>query len=104
VKSVSTSPSHVRLRGPSDRMNDVRKALTETVWLDGKTETFTLAGVAVSVPDPKIEILDPNVDIRVEVVEKKRGDTRLTHLKVERYPYLAPASSVSISSIVPALF
>lgn len=104
VKSVSTSPSHVRLRGPSDRMNDVRKALTETVWLDGKTETFTLAGVAVSVPDPKIEILDPNVDIRVEVVEKKPGDTRLTLLKVERYPYLAPASSVSISPIVPALF
>jgi YbbR domain-containing protein len=89
VKSVSTSPSRVRLRGPSDHMKDVRKALTETVWLDGKTETFTLAGVAVSVPDPKIEILDPTVDIRVEIAEKKRTDARLTILIGERSSYLA---------------
>ena len=88
VKSVSTSPPHVRLRGPSDRMDGVLKARTETVWLDGKTETFTLAGVAVSVPDPKIEILDSNIDIRVEVVEKKRGDARLTLLNNKQYFYV----------------
>lgn len=88
VKSVSTSPPNVRLRGPSDRMNDVQKALTESVWLDGKTETFTLADVALSVPDPKIEILDPIVDIRIEVVEKKRGDTRLTLLYDKQYFYV----------------
>jgi hypothetical protein len=56
-------------------MSAHRKAATETVWLDGKTETFTLAGVAVSVSDPKIEILDSIVDIRVEIIEKKRNDS-----------------------------
>lgn len=89
VGSVSTSPLHVRLRGPSDRMTAVRKAMTETVWLDGRTETFTLSGVAVNVPDPKIELLDPTLDIRVEVVEKKRTDTRVTKLNVNEYIYLA---------------
>ncbi len=78
-------------------MNDVRKALTETVWLDGKTETFTLAGVAVNVPDPKIEILDPTVDIRVEVVEKKQTDTRLTILNGELYPYMAQQRPANIT-------
>jgi hypothetical protein len=70
-------------------MNAVRKAMTETVWLDGRTETFTLSGVAVNVADPKIELLDPNVDIRVEIVEKKRTDTRIPILDLKRYPYLA---------------
>lgn len=72
VGNVSCNPSVVRLRGPADRMNAQRKATTETVWLDGKTETFTLAGVAVNISDPKIEMLDSAVDIRVELVEKKQ--------------------------------
>lgn len=76
VVVISCNPSRVRLRGPADRMNALRKAMTETVWLDGKTETFTLAGVAVSIPDPKVEILDPTVDVRVEVAEKKRAELR----------------------------
>lgn len=76
VASISCNPSRVRLRGPADHMNAVRKAVTETIWLDGKTETFTLSGVAVSISDPKIEILDPTVDIRVEIVEKKRAELR----------------------------
>jgi len=76
VVVISCNPSRIRLRGPADRMNALRKAMTETVWLDGKTETFTLAGVAVNISDPKIEILDPTVDIRVEVAEKKRVELR----------------------------
>ena len=87
VGSISTSPARIRLRGPADRMSNVRKAVSETVWLDDRTETFTLSGVAVSVPDPKIEILDPNVDIRVEVGEKKRSVMNFVN-DVE-FPYIA---------------
>ncbi|MEK6279586.1 MAG: CdaR family protein [Acidobacteriota bacterium] len=94
VASVSTSPSKVRLRGPSDRMNAIRKALTETVWLDGKTETFTLPGVAVNVPDPKIEILDPTVDIRVEIIPKKRAEMNLGFVNGEGFPYIAQLMSI----------
>ena len=76
IGNVSCSPPLVRLRGPADRMNTQSKATTETVWLDGKTETFTLTGVAVNISDPKIEMLDSTVDIRVELVDKKRAQVR----------------------------
>jgi len=89
VGHVLCSPSFVRLRGPADRMNAQRKATTETVWLDGRTQTFTLAGVAVNIPDPKIEMLDSTVDVRVELIEKKKAQiqpssinlTQLTSLR-----------------------
>lgn len=87
VGTVSTSPARIRLRGPADRMRNVPKAITETVWLDDRTETFTQSGVAVSVPDPKIEIMDPNVDIRIEITEKKRSV--MNFINLETFPFIA---------------
>ncbi len=89
VVGVSVNPVKVRLRGPSDRINALRKAMTETVWLDGKKETFNLSHVEINIPDSKIDILDPAVDIRVEVAEKKRGDVHLPFATAEGSPYLA---------------
>jgi YbbR domain-containing protein len=78
VGAVTTNPAKVRLRGPADRVNALRKAITETVWLDGKKESFNLLNVAINIPDPKVDVIDPTVEIRVEIVEKKRSDTHLT--------------------------
>jgi YbbR domain-containing protein len=78
--SVTANPARVRLRGPADRVNALHKAMTETVWLDGKKEGFSLSNVAINIPDPRVDVLDPTVDIRVEVVEKKRSDAHLTFL------------------------
>lgn len=80
VVSVSVNPAKVRLRGPVDRVNALHKARTETVWLDGKKESFNLSQVGINVPDPKIDVLDPAVDVRVEVAPKKRSvvDLKLT--------------------------
>lgn len=89
VVSVSVSPAKVRLRGPGDRINALHKAMTETVWLDGKKESFNLSQVEINLPDPKIDILDPAVDIHVEVAEKKRGDVHLRFATGDRSPYLA---------------
>ena len=89
VVSVSVSPAKVRLRGPADRINALHKAMTETVWLDGKKESFNLSQVEINIPDPKIEILDPAVDIHVEVAEKKRGDVHLRFATGDGSPYLA---------------
>jgi YbbR domain-containing protein len=77
LAGFSTKPGRVRLRGPADRVRNVQKAATETVSLDGRKESFTLSNVAISISDPKIEILDPTVDIQVEIVERKRGDVHL---------------------------
>lgn len=89
VAGVSVTPAKIRLRGPADRINALRKAITETVWLDGKKETFNLSDVEINLPDPKIELLDPTVDIRVDVIEKKRGDLLLKFATAEESPYLA---------------
>ncbi|HEV2885185.1 MAG TPA: CdaR family protein [Pyrinomonadaceae bacterium] len=74
----STSPAKIRLRGPADHISQLRKVATETVLIDGKTASFTVPNVAINVHDPKIEVLDPTVDVRIEIVEKKRGDVHQT--------------------------
>jgi YbbR domain-containing protein len=91
VMGVTVNPAKVRLRGPADRINALRKAITETVWLDDKKESFTLSRIEINIPDPKIEILDPAVDIRVDVGEKKRGDLHLRFATGKETPYLARA-------------
>jgi YbbR domain-containing protein len=88
VRGFTTSPARVRLRGPSDRINALGKATTETVWLDGKTESFTLSNVAINISDPRIDILDPAVDVRVEIGEKKRSEVHLNYAGGES-PYVA---------------
>jgi YbbR domain-containing protein len=89
VASVSVSPTKIRVLGPADRVNALRKALTETVWLDGRKENFNLSRVEINIPEPKIEILDPVVDIHVELAERKRGDLHLRFATRDATPYLA---------------
>ncbi|MGH9929648.1 MAG: CdaR family protein [Pyrinomonadaceae bacterium] len=89
VASVSVSPAKIRLRGPADRINALRKATTETVWLDGRKESFNVSHVEINIPDPKIEILEPAVDIHVDVAEKKRSDLQLRFATGDGSPYLA---------------
>jgi YbbR domain-containing protein len=95
VTGVTVNPANIRLRGPADRINALRKALTETVWLDGRKDSFSLSRVEISIPDPKIEILDPAVDVHVDVAEKKRGDLHLRFATADGTPCLA--------SVIPGL-
>jgi len=87
--SVTVSPATVRLRGPVDHINALRKATTESVWLDGKKESFSVSHVEINIADSKIEILDPAVDIQVNVVEKRRGDLHLRLANSDASTYLA---------------
>jgi YbbR domain-containing protein len=89
VVSVSINPAKVRLRGPADHVNALHKAMTETVSLDGKKESFNISQVEINLPDPKIEVLDSTVDIHVEIAEKKRGDLHLRFATADGEPYLA---------------
>lgn len=89
ITSVTVNPAKIRLRGPIDRINALGKAVTETVWLDGRKESFNLSHVGINIPDPKIDILDPTVDIQVEIAAKSRGDLHLRFATGEGSPFLA---------------
>lgn len=89
LTAVSVNPATIRMRGPADRISALRKAVTETVWLDGKRESFNVSHVQINLADPKIDILDPAVDIHVDIAEKSRGDLHLRFVDGNESPYLA---------------
>ncbi|MDT7541186.1 MAG: hypothetical protein QOE33_1090 [Acidobacteriota bacterium] len=66
-------PTRVRVRGPESRMDELHKAPTETILLDGKTANFVAAQTAVDLQDRRVVPLDPVVDVLVRI-----GETRST--------------------------
>jgi hypothetical protein len=68
---VEARPARVRVRGPESRLNELKKAPTETVTLDGKTEGFVAPQVAVDLPDRRLVPLDAVVDVLVRVGEPR---------------------------------
>src|SRR5215211_5120998 len=71
VYSVYPTKGSVSVRGPASRVNALQKIATESVWLAGHKESFTATNVALDVPDPKIDLLDPMVNVEVEIGERR---------------------------------
>ncbi|MCM3874718.1 MAG: CdaR family protein [Pyrinomonadaceae bacterium] len=71
VYGISSTPTTVRVRGPASRVEALQKAATETISMSGRKENFTVSRVAIDIPDQKIEVLDPLVDLAIEVGEKR---------------------------------
>ncbi len=71
VYGINPVPTTVRVRGPASRIEALQKAPTETISLSGRKESFTAPRVAIDIPDQKIDVLDPLVDLAVEVGEKR---------------------------------
>lgn len=61
----------VALRGPASRVNSLQKVQTESIWLAGQKESFIAANVAIDVPDPKVDLLEPVVNVDVEIGERR---------------------------------
>jgi YbbR domain-containing protein len=89
ITKVNVNPAKIRVRGPADRINALRTAITETVWLDGRKESFNITHLEINIPDAKIDVLDPAVDIHVDIVEKGRGDLHLRFANGDGSSYLA---------------
>jgi YbbR domain-containing protein len=71
VYGVYPNKGSVVIRGPASRVNSLRKVLTETIWVGGHKESFTAANVAIDVPDPKVDLLEPVVNVNVEIGERR---------------------------------
>ncbi|HKS29344.1 MAG TPA: CdaR family protein [Pyrinomonadaceae bacterium] len=66
---VTVAPARVRVRGPQSHVNALQKAMTETIPIEGRRESFSIQQVAIDVPDQKITVIDPVVNVRLEIGE-----------------------------------
>jgi YbbR domain-containing protein len=71
IYGITLSQDTVVIRGPVSKLSQLDKAPTETVWLAGQKETFTATNVAIDIPDPKIDLLSPAVNVRIEIGEQR---------------------------------
>ncbi|HEY9401056.1 MAG TPA: CdaR family protein [Pyrinomonadaceae bacterium] len=68
---LETLPARVRVRGPESHVNALERAPTETILLDGRTESFTATQIAIDIQDRKIVALDTVVDVQVKIAEAR---------------------------------
>lgn len=71
VYEVRIDKNRVRVRGPASHITQLEKARTETIWVDGRRETFSVAKVAIDIPDQKIDLQDPVVEVSVTIGERR---------------------------------
>ena len=71
VYSVQPNKGSVAVRGPASRVNALQKVMTESIWLAGHKESFTASNVAIDVPDPKVDLIEPVVNVNVEIGERR---------------------------------
>lgn len=69
IYAVHPSKGSVAVRGPASRVNALQKVTTESIWLAGHKESFTTANLAIDVPDPKIDLLEPVVSVEIQIGE-----------------------------------
>jgi len=71
VYSAYPDKASVAVRGPESRVKALQKIPTESVWVPGHKSTFTAPNVALDVPDPKVDLLEPMVNVVVEIGERR---------------------------------
>lgn len=59
------------LRGPESRVLALQNVKTESIWIGGRKESFTAPNVAIDVPDPKVDLVEPIVSIDIEIGERR---------------------------------
>ena len=69
LQGVEARPGRVRVRGPEGHVNALRKATTEAVSVEGRTENFVAQQTAVEIGDRKVVPVDTVVDVIVRVGE-----------------------------------
>jgi hypothetical protein len=61
----------VVVHGPIGHVNALRTAPTETISVAGRKESFLASNVAIDIPDFKVDIEDPVVDVQIEIGERR---------------------------------
>ena len=83
VYSVHVSKTTVAVQGPASLVETMQKAPTESIYLTGHNETFTVSNLSIDIPNPKVDLLDPVVNVTVEIGER-RSDRSFTGIPIPR--------------------
>jgi YbbR domain-containing protein len=74
VRSAS-QPEVITVRGPASMVETLQQAPTERISVEGRKGNFTALGVAIAISDSRIEVVNPLVDVSIEIAEKKNSTT-----------------------------
>ena len=69
LQGVEARPALVRVRGPESHVNELQKAPTEAVSIEGRAGNFVAAQTAIDIGDRKIVPIDAVVDVFVRIGE-----------------------------------
>ena len=72
VYGVHLNKSTVLVRGPASRVNAIQKVMTESIYLAGHKESVPASSLAVDVPDPKVDLVEPIVSVQIEIGEVRK--------------------------------
>lgn len=108
VYGVRPNKGSVTLRGPESRVLALQKVQTETIWLGNHKDSFMATNVAIDVPDPKVDLMDPVVNVEVDIgerrVEKSLSGVAVTAADGSRVqPATASVTVLGPSSMVDSL-
>lgn len=71
LRAINITPNRVRVRGPASHVNELQKALTETIPLEGRTENFAVTQTAIDITDQKVDVIDTIVNVYLEIGEQR---------------------------------
>src|SRR5689334_20850670 len=102
VYSTRASKGSVTLRGPQSRVAALQRVPTESVWISGHKESFTASNVAIDVSDPKVDVIDPVVNVEVEIGERRVEKTFNGVAARDRDGYEVKPATASVTLLGPA--
>ena len=100
--SARASKGSVTLRGPQSRVAALERVPTESVWISGHKENFTATNVAIDVSDPKVDVIDPVVNVEVEIGERRVEKTFSGVAARDRDGYEVKPATASVTLLGPA--
>ncbi|HVF88041.1 MAG TPA: CdaR family protein, partial [Pyrinomonadaceae bacterium] len=71
IRGVRITPPTVKVRGPQSHVEALAKAPTESILLEGQTESIFSPQTAIDILDRRVVPLDPVVALRVEIGEER---------------------------------
>lgn len=73
--SSSAHPSTISVRGPVSLIEKLQRAPTELISIEGRKSNFTAVGVTIAISDSRIEVVNPTIDVAIEIAERKNPTT-----------------------------